>query len=40
MTQLSNPRHKDWVSQVLKELEDLGIKLEIEQIASLYKEKN
>ena len=39
MTQLSNPTHKDWISQVLKELEDLNIKLEIEQIASLSKEK-
>ena len=33
MAQLSNPTHKDWVSQDLKELEDLDIKLEIEQRA-------
>ena len=39
MAQLSNPTQKDWVSQVLKELEDLDIKLEIEQIVSLSKEK-
>ena len=32
MAQLSHPTAKDWVSQVLEELEDLSINLEIEEI--------
>ena len=39
MAQLSYPTHKDWVSHVLKELDDLDIKFEIEQVPSLSKEK-
>ena len=30
--QLSNPTHRDWVSQVLQELEDLEIKYEIHDL--------
>lgn len=37
MAQLSNPTHRDWVSQVLQELEELEIQLEIEEIEVMSK---
>ena len=37
--QLSNPTHRDWVSQVLKELEEINIQLEIHDIEILSKDK-
>ena len=37
MAQLTHPSHNDWVSQVLKDLEDLSIELEIEEITSMKK---
>ena len=42
MAQLTNPTHRDWVSQVLQELEDVQIQLEIQEIVlmSKYKYKN
>ena len=39
MAQLTNPTHRDWVSQVLQELEDLNIKLEVEDIELFTKEQ-
>ena len=39
MAQLTNPRQRDWVSQVLQEVEDLNINLEIKDIELLSKEK-
>ena len=39
MAQLSNPTHRDWVSQVLQELEDLDIKHEIQDLELMPKEK-
>ena len=39
MEQLTNPTHRDWVSQVLQELEDLNIKLVIKDIELLSKEQ-
>ena len=37
--QLSNPTHRDWVRQVLQELEDLEIKYEIHDLESMSREK-
>ena len=37
MAQLTDPSHNDWVSQVLKDLEDLSIELEVEEIKSMKK---
>ena len=37
MAQLTHPSHNDWVSQVLKDLEDLSIELEMEEIKSMKK---
>ena len=39
MAQLSNPTHRDWVSQVLQEPEELEIQLEIEDIEDMSKNK-
>ena len=39
MALLTNPTHRDWVSQVLQELEDLNMILEIEEIELLSKEQ-
>ena len=36
---LSNPTHRDWVSQVLQELEDLEIKYEIHDLESMSRER-
>ena len=35
MAQLTYPTHNDWVSQVLKNLEDLSIEPEIEDLKSM-----
>ena len=35
MAQLTQPSHNDWVSQVFKDLEDLSIELEMEEIKSM-----
>ena len=42
MAQLTNPTHRDWVSQVLQELEEVQIKLKIKEIElmSKYNYKN
>ena len=37
MAQLSNPTSRDWVSQVLEELEDLSINLQIDEIEVMKK---
>ena len=37
MAQLTHPSHNDWVSQDLKDLEDLSIELKIEEIKSMKK---
>lgn len=37
--QLSNPSHRDWVSQVLDDLEELDLNLELEQIENMKREK-
>ena len=37
MDQLNNPTAKDWVSQVLEELEDLSINYQIEEIEAMKK---
>ena len=39
MAQLTNPTHRDWVSQVLQELEDVEIQLEIHEIELMSKDK-
>ena len=38
MAQLTYPTHKDWVSQVLEDIEYLSIELEIEDIKTMKKE--
>ena len=39
MAQLGEPTPKDWVSQVLEDLEELEISFELDQIEVMKKEK-
>ena len=39
MAQLEKPTYRDWVSQVLEDLEDLNIDMELEDIEMMKKEK-
>ena len=36
--QLLNPTHRDWATQVLEDLEELGIDLELEQIEEMKRD--